>query len=112
MLRDRGNIKFTAMMLPEHLVKLKEWKKEASHVKKRELTEWELEELQHIIQRAATMKEEVTVTVWINNRLYEETGLITALDNIKKELLLETEAAVKRFSFDIIQNAMLVNADA
>ncbi|MGN4128056.1 YolD-like family protein [Lysinibacillus sphaericus] len=112
MLRDRGTMKFTAMMLPEHLVKIKEWKQEKYHVKKRELTEWELEELQQVIHCAATMKGLVTLTVWVNNSLYDETGLITGMDILNKELLLETEVAVKRITFDKIQNAKLVDVDA
>lgn len=33
MLNDRGNMKWTALMLPEHLVQLKEWKKEQFYEK-------------------------------------------------------------------------------
>ena len=29
MIRDRGTIKWTAMMLPEHVQKIKQWKREA-----------------------------------------------------------------------------------
>ncbi|MFE3576768.1 hypothetical protein [Lysinibacillus sp. NPDC059133] len=49
MLKDRGNMKWTAMTLPEHLVKIREWKEEQFHDKKRELTEWELEEIEQTI---------------------------------------------------------------
>lgn len=52
MLRDRGNMKWTAMMLPEHLVEIKKWKEEQFYDIKRELTEWELEEIEQTIQRA------------------------------------------------------------
>lgn len=51
MLHDRGNMKWTSMMLPEHLVEIKKWKKEQHFDKKRELTEWELEEIEQTIQR-------------------------------------------------------------
>ncbi|QDQ01178.1 YolD-like family protein [Lysinibacillus fusiformis] len=110
MLRDRGNMKWTAMMLPEHLTMIKAWREEQFAEAPRELVEWELEELQRKIQQVTTMKKLVTLTLWDNNTLHDETGLITATDTYKKELLLETETAIKRI-FDKIQNAELVDAD-
>lgn len=51
MIKDRGNIKRAAMMMPEHLDFLKEFKQENTE-QSRELTEWELEELQQTIDQA------------------------------------------------------------
>ncbi|MGN4124841.1 YolD-like family protein [Lysinibacillus sphaericus] len=99
-------MKWTAMMLPEHLVQIKEWKQEQFYDKKREL-----EELQRKIQHVTAMKKLVTLTLWDNNKLHDETGLITGTDTNKKELLLETETAIKRITFDKIQNAEIVDAD-
>lgn len=111
MLKDRGNMKWTAMMLPEHLVEIKKWKEEQFHEKKRNLTEWELEEIEITIQRAFKMRQLVTLTLWDNNKLHDETGQITGTDTIKKELLLDTDMAIKRISFVEIQDAKLVDAD-
>lgn len=111
MLHDRGTKKWTAMMLPEHLVEIRKWKHEQFHEKKRDLVEWELEELQRKIQQVTTMKKLVTLTLWDNNTLHDETGLITGTDINKKELLLETETAIKRITFDKIKNAEIVDAD-
>lgn len=111
MLKDRGNLKWTAMMLPEHLVQLKEWKREQFYDKKRDLTEWELEEIERTIQRAFKLRELVTLTLWQNHKLQDETGLITGTDTIKKELLLETDESIKRVTFVEIQHAKLVDED-
>ncbi len=46
MIQDRGNIKWASMMLPEHLELLREYKQQGRTEQPRELTEWELEELQ------------------------------------------------------------------
>ena len=51
MINDRGSMKWIAMMLPEHLVKIREWKQEQFYDKKCDLTEWELEEIELTIQR-------------------------------------------------------------
>lgn len=112
MLNDRGNnIKWTAMMLPEHIVQLKEWKREQFYDKKRELTEWELEEIELTIQRAFKSKKLITLTLWSNNHLHDKIGLVTGMDLHKKELLLDTDISVKRISFNEIQDAKLVDND-
>ncbi|UKJ44272.1 YolD-like family protein [Lysinibacillus sp. ACHW1.5] len=111
MLRDRGNMKWTAMMLPEHLVKIREWKQEQFYDKKRELTEWELEEIEQTIQRAFKMQKLVRLTLWEQNKLHDEVGRVTGTDVYKKELLLDTDFSIKRITFDKIQRALLVDSD-
>lgn len=111
MLHDRGNMKWTAMMLPEHLVEIKKWKEEQFYDKKRELTEWELEEIEQTIQRAFKLRKLVKLTLWEHNKLHDKVGLITGADTHKKELLLDTKFSIKRISFDLIQKASLVDED-
>lgn len=111
MINDRGNMKWTSMMLPEHLVQLKEWKKEQYYDKKRELTEWELGEIEQTIQRAFKSKKIITLTLWSNNRIHDKNGLVTGMDPYKKELLLDTDISIKRISFNDIQDAKLVDID-
>lgn len=109
MINDRGSMKWTAMMLPEHLEKIREWKQEQFYDKKCDLTDWELEEIEFTIQRAFKMRKLVTLTLWDNNKLHDETGQITGTDTIKKELLLDTDIAIKRILFDDIQSAKLLD---
>ena len=111
MLKIRSCSKWTALMLPEHIEMIKEWKNEQYAVMPRELVEWELEELQQVIQRATVMKKLVTLTLWDSNNLHNVTGMITATDTINKELLLDTDLAVKHIAFDRIQNAEIVDID-
>lgn len=111
MVNDRGSMKWTAMMLPEHLVEIKKWKKEQFHDKKRELTEWELEEIEQTIQRSFKMKEQVKLILWSDNKLHDVVGIVTGIDVFKKELLLETDTSIKHIVFDKIQKVTLVNSD-
>ncbi|MGE7840692.1 YolD-like family protein [Lysinibacillus sp. NPDC093712] len=111
MIDDRGNMKWTSLMLPEHLDKLKEWKKEQFYDTKRVLTEWEFDEIEQIIQRSYKMKEQVKLTIWSNNKLYDVIGIITGTDILNKELLIETDISIKRITFDQLQKAMMVNSD-
>ncbi|MFF2793322.1 YolD-like family protein [Lysinibacillus xylanilyticus] len=111
MIQDRGNMKWTSLMLPEHLVEIRKWKEEQFHEKKRELSEWELEEIEQTIQRAFKMKEQVKLMLWSDNKLLDVVGFVTGVDVFKKELLLETDTSIKHIVFDHIQNASLVNSD-
>lgn len=111
MLKDRGNMKWTAMMLPEHLIEIRKWKEEQFHDKKRELTEWEFEEIEHIIQRAYKQQTNIKLSLWDNNKLHEVNGIITGVDTFKKELLLETDFSIKRIPFEELQKAYLVDTD-
>ncbi|MFX3674835.1 MAG: YolD-like family protein [Paenisporosarcina sp.] len=52
MLRDRGRIKWTAMMLPEHVRLLREWQEEEGHTKSVEVDEQQFEEWHYIISEA------------------------------------------------------------
>lgn len=111
MLHDRGNMKWTSMMLPEHLDLIKTWKQEQFYDKKRDLTEWELEEIENTIQRAYKMQKLVRLTLWDQNKLHDEVGRVTGIDAYKKELLLYTDFSIKRITFDKIQKASLVDSD-
>lgn len=111
MLNDRGSIKWTAMMLPEHLVEIKKWKKEQFQDKKRELTEWELEEIEKMIQQSWKFRKLIKLMIWDHNKLHELVGIVTGVDMYKKEILLETDLSIKRIIFGQIQKASLVDVN-
>jgi len=96
-------------MLPEHLLEIKQWKQEQFYDKKRELTDWELEEIEQIIQQAWKLRKLVKLTLWDHNKLYDLVGVVTGADTSKKELLLETGLSIKRIILEQIQKASLVD---
>ncbi|MGN4125037.1 hypothetical protein ACMGD3_08480 [Lysinibacillus sphaericus] len=44
MIRDKGTIKWTTMLLPEHVEKIRKWKQEVYIEAPRSLSDWELED--------------------------------------------------------------------
>ena len=50
--RDRGTMKWNAMMLPEHVKLLREWKEEDRRVERPDFDEWALEEMNVQIEAA------------------------------------------------------------
>ena len=52
MIRDRGKIKWTSMMLPEHVTMLREWAHEDSYETRNELDEQQVEAMNSVIMEA------------------------------------------------------------
>lgn len=77
--RDRGNIKWTAMMLSEHVEMLREWKKQDDYIPKPELDEWTLQELAERLQIAYERHLEVELEVWEEKKTYKVNGTIEKL---------------------------------
>lgn len=102
-------MKWTAMMLPEHIQLLRAWEKEMEYRPPKEKTEWELEELQQTIQQAFIQRFPITLTIFKQEKWSVEQGIITALDSVKRQLLFETETVVSRFDLVTIQEAQVVD---
>jgi hypothetical protein len=70
MIRDRGRIKWTSMMLPEHVKMLRDWVKEDGYEEKREMDEQQLELMNETLSEALEFDQFVTITHY-HNRKYE-----------------------------------------
>ncbi|MGE7692275.1 YolD-like family protein [Lysinibacillus sp. NPDC097214] len=106
MIKDRGSIKFTAMMMPEHLELLREFKQGCME-QQRELTEWELEELQQTINLAYGQRQDVKLDVWSDGKTTQWIGKINAINTNTNELIFETLLKTKRIPLQNICSAQL-----
>ncbi|MCM2531752.1 YolD-like family protein [Neobacillus pocheonensis] len=70
MIRDRGRIKWTSMMLPEHVKLLRDWVKEDKYEGKKEMDEQQLELMNDILSEAIEFDQFVAITHY-RNRNYE-----------------------------------------
>jgi len=86
MIRDRGRIKWTSMMLPEHVRLLRDWKKEEQWEEKKEPDEQKLEEMDEIAQLALRHNKEVIVHYYIDHRYENVKGRIHSFDLLEKEV--------------------------
>ncbi|WAA13832.1 YolD-like family protein [Fervidibacillus halotolerans] len=109
MIRDRGRIKWTAMMLPEHVKLLREWTKEDEWEKRSEPDGQMLEQMDQIVQRARMTGEVVTVRYYEDHRYERITGRIDSFDIVSKCLRMKDEcnriycipiAAIDRIELD------------
>ena len=103
--KDRGTIKWTSLMLPEHIQCLRAWEQELHDTPPKEKAEWELEVLHQTIQQAYELKMPITFTLYKQGTWQTTTGVITTIDVNKKHLLLETDTIVKAIPFLVIQEA-------
>ena len=61
MIRDRGKMKWTSMMLPEHVSMLREWAHEDSYETRNELDEQQVEAMNMIIMEALEYNKPVVI---------------------------------------------------
>lgn len=76
MLRDRGTIKWTALMLPEHIKMLREWKDEEKKPVRRQPDEQEYEEWNYRIAEAMEYHKSLTITHWREGKPLTNAGFI------------------------------------
>jgi broad-specificity NMP kinase len=86
MIRDRGRIKWTAMMLPEHVKMLRDWVKEDGYEQKKELDEQQLEYMNDILSEAKEVDHKVTITHFRNLTYEMVIGKIHHWDEINRKL--------------------------
>lgn len=101
-IKDRGRIKWTAMMLPEHVQMLREWQQEDRYNVKPDLDEFDLEALHEEIALAHRRQCSVEIRFWQNGS-QSCTGIISAIDLPLQQLRLDTGTGIETLSFqDII----------
>lgn len=86
MIKDRGNIKWTSLMLPEHVKLLREWSEEDKYVDKPMLDEDKQMEINQVIQQAMSEDEWVTFTYYENKQYNLFVGKVIHYDPVKRTL--------------------------
>jgi hypothetical protein len=86
MIRDRGRIKWTSMMLPEHVKLLRDWAKEDTYEKPKELDDQQLEQMNETLAEAMEFGQAVAITHFRNHRHELVVGNIHYWDEISQKL--------------------------
>lgn len=103
--KDRGTIKWNAMMLPEHVKLLREWQSEDMLVEKPELDEWALQEMSEQLATAYEQQLEIELKIWETTALYNVRGKIVNIYSDKQQLHMQNGRMIP---FQAICGAMLV----
>ncbi|MCM3743072.1 YolD-like family protein [Sporosarcina luteola] len=100
MIRDRGRIKWTAMMLPEHIEQLREWQKEDEHQLRQQPDEQQLEQWNYQIHEAAERNLQLSIRYWDNEKVVESRGYIQKINMLDGTLhLISDNSETHRISF-------------
>lgn len=102
--KDRGTIKWTAMMLPEHVKLLREWQEEDKFVEKPQLDDAQMEQLNTNLQRAYLEHRPIELKVWEKTAMYKVSGLIQKINSNEQFIQLEDG---KKFSFHMLCDASI-----
>lgn len=94
------------MMMPEHLDVLREYKQDTT-IQRRDLNEWELEEIQKTIDQAHSRQLDIKLEMWQDNKIIQWTGTIKTINFNTNELILDTLLKTKRIPIQNIQSAQL-----
>ncbi|MGG4420158.1 hypothetical protein [Bacillus phage SPbetaL5] len=76
MLRDRGTIKWTSMMLPEHLTQLKQDLIDVSKIEKPSLDDQQIEEMDILVSEALEFNKELKFKLFNNGFVENVTGRV------------------------------------
>jgi hypothetical protein len=86
MIRDRGRMKWTSMMLPEHVKLLRDWVKEDRYEQRRDLDEQQLETMNMTISDAMEYDQLVTITHYCSKKYELVIGKIHYWDVLEQKL--------------------------
>lgn len=98
LIRDRGRIKWTAMMLPEHLTQLRDWVGEDAYEEKPDIDEWTLQEFQQQLHIACQSRCEIRIKTWENGKITDTTGILKGLDDRLRLIYVVDGLAVHKIS--------------
>lgn len=96
MLRDRGKIKWTALMLPEHVERLRAWQAEDAVQVRSEPDEQQLEQWNYIIAAAMETHRAITITHWQTGKPASDDFYVHCLEPERKQLRVVTIDGVAR----------------
>lgn len=86
MIHDRGSIKWSSLMLPEHKKKLAELYQEQFHEKRPILDEQKQEEINRFLVEAQSREQEIEVVFFRNRGFHVIKGKITKVNLLSGEL--------------------------
>jgi hypothetical protein len=108
MIRDRGRIKWTAMMLPEHVKQLRDWAHEDTYEQQKELDEQKIEEMNVLLASAMEEQKSLMITHYRNRRYELVMGQIHYWEEFTRKLhIIDHFQEVHRISIEDIADVQM-----
>ncbi|MFC0271480.1 YolD-like family protein [Metabacillus herbersteinensis] len=103
MLRDRGNIKWTSMMLPEHVKLLRDWSEEDFYQVKPEIDEQQLEQFNELICFAMEENLELVFTYYKDHSFHSSSGHVHYIDPIHQSIRIVSQETGDRLELPLAE---------
>lgn len=107
MIRDRGNIKWTAMMLSEHVRELRKWVDQDNYTERPELNEWDLQSIQEELELVYKSQCETLIQTWDSGRINRHHGKVEDVDLKRLCIILKNQ-----FGTEIIRVSDIINVQS
>ncbi|MDX8046179.1 YolD-like family protein [Gracilibacillus sp. S3-1-1] len=99
MIHDRGKRKWSSLMLPEHVEMLQQFYTNDTKKQKPILSEDDINDLEQTLQQAVITKQQVVITYYKNDTLYESIGTIHALLPLEKKIAIRQDSITLQLYF-------------
>lgn len=107
--RDRGNIKWTSLFIPEHLERIREWYEEDDYVEQPELDQFDWDNIQQTLEVAHQRQCETKIQTWKDGKIVHHQGVIRVINIQSKVVLMEDPFGVERISVSDIVGVQCIN---
>lgn len=108
-IKDRGRIKWTALMLPEHVELIRAWYEKDEWVPKPDLNEFDLELIQEEMDIALKRQCNVIIHSWKAGVIYTNRGVIKGIDATSRMLIYGDQLANHRLPMDEVISIVIVD---
>ncbi|PID16896.1 hypothetical protein CSV63_03115 [Sporosarcina sp. P34] len=87
--RDRGKIKWTSLMLPEHLERLRKWQAEDDYIDQPQLDQLDWDNIQETLETALKRQCETEIKIWQDGKIVYHQGKIKEINIQSKAVIME-----------------------
>lgn len=108
-LLDRGNKKWVAMMLTEHVSLLRKYGEEIKREPKPELDEWDYDAIQHTLDVAIKSKADTKIKRWKNGEFIYNRGTVESVDLHKRIIELDDPFTLLKLKLDEIVDVTIMD---
>lgn len=108
-LKDRGNKKWVAMMLTEHVSLLREYGKEIKREPRPDLDEWDYDAIQHTLDMAIKTKADTKVKLWRDGAFIYKRGIVESVDLKRRVIELEDPFSLLQLKLDEIVDVTIMD---
>lgn len=108
-IKDRGRIKWTALMLPEHVEMIREWYEKDERVPKPDLNEFDLQLMQEEMDIALKRQCDVIIHSWKAGAIHTHRGVIQGIDAKSRMLIYGDQFEKHRLPMDEVVSIVIVD---